>query len=155
MADKFKTLFVYQYNDKLILAPGKRYLSGVTVPQSRFAVVDLNLPTEEMWNLIIENLDFFEQLETEYDKNAEDHKNFNQNLRKAAKARSYREFLENSAFGQIMQKDEKVYLAVFNRAKTFKGYQGYYLEPEEYGLHDQSVVNRLREVFLEYILKKN
>lgn len=153
MKENLKSISIYKYNDKLILVPEKKYKSGLTGSQLTFTVIDLNIPVDEIWNLIIENLHFFKQLDTEFDRNSDEHKYFNQKLRKSVKARSYTEFWENSAFGRIIQKDEKLYLSVLNRAKTFKGYQGFYLEPEEYGLNDKSIIDRMLKKFNEVLRK--
>jgi len=63
---------------------------------------------------------------------------------------SYKKFWENSQFMELAIRDDNLIIGAMNRATDFKGYQGYFIPPEEYSLQDYNgefLTNRIQEIF--------
>ncbi len=144
-----KSVSIYKYKQKIVLVPEKRFKSGFIVSQVKFEVIDLSRTREEIWNGISRCFDLFEEVEYEYDRDSKKSKNFNQELKKSVKAKSHKEFWQNSAYAKIVKKEKTFILYVSNRAKDFKGYEGYYLHPKEYAPNDKSILENMLKALNE------
>jgi len=101
----------------------------------------------ELWQLIEQGLNEFKILDTEYDRNSASSKNFNKDLSKSVGAKSHKQFWENSQSMVVTVKDDSYFLETINRAVNYKGYQGYFLPPEQFDKNSTlSIANRILKI---------